>query len=219
MSHSSHIAQQGATVRRSVGGGPPGLIGLAGMAAIVAITAAFGGLAPADAGVDSVPLDTAYAAGEFDITVHSATLTAAVESQYLEAEPGFEIVVVEMTVLNHGTTSTGATSTTPALSSTLFTGTTPVVSLATATDESPTAWYADGLGRAPVFQPGVPAQIAVAWMVPADALAAGDDAGIQVRSYTVATGQVLISDQSRYFRVRDVAAVLTAPLTETELLP
>lgn len=210
----------GGVTRRSGVGGPPGWITLGAMALVVAATAAFGGLAPAEARVTSVAEDTTYVGKHLDVTVASASVVDTVEAEYLEPDPGFRVLLVRMSVTNHLDRAVGAVAGTPGLGGTLFADKKPVISPDVETDGSePEVWYPGGDGYSPSFQPGIPTDFEVAWFVPADAVQDGDEIAIEVRDFAVQRGQIIVSAESRRFKVGDVAAALSVRVSDDGVTP
>lgn len=167
---------------------------VAGVAAIVAALAiATGGMSPAE----RVP--TPLMQGEeartdlYAVTALDAELTDEVESEYLSADPGEKLLVVTFRMRNLADYPIGVGGSVDRVQSRLIASDAPLLSVSgiPATFDS-RAWRVDGSGGRVVLQPGVPAEVRVAWRVPDDAFA--DDAvRIDVHEADPRNGQVIIA--------------------------
>lgn len=189
-----------------------GAIAAAAIVALVVAVIAFGGLAPASRTPALVAAGEAARTSLYTVAVLDAELTDAVESQFLEAEPGQTLLLVTVRLENLSDRAVGVERSADRVESRLIVGREPMLELSgltpTATARS---WRADGSQRAVILQPGVPADVVIAWSVDADeAAAAVADGAIRLDAYEGIEqgGQVILSASTISWRRAELRAEL-----------
>ncbi|WP_341947640.1 hypothetical protein [Microbacterium sp. LWH11-1.2] len=176
----------------------PFWIAAAAIVALLAGVIGFGGLAPASRTPAQVSAGDGARTSLYTVSVLDAELTDAVESQFLEAEPGETLLVVTVRLENLSDRAVGVERSADRVDSRMIVGREPMLEISgvvvTGTARS---WRADGSPRAVILQPGVPAEVTIAWPVADDdatvrALADGT-ARLDVHDATEQAGQVILA--------------------------
>lgn len=167
---------------------------------------AFGGLAPATSQPLLVPAGSEARTSLYAVTVLDAEVTDEVEGQYLEAEPGETLLVVTVRLENLSDRAVGVEGTADRVASRLLSSSAPLLELSgvTATDTA-RSWRSDGSLRAVVLQPGVPAEVRIAWPVADDALAEHEP-HLDVYDARAQSGQVILSSSAVTWRRTELVA-------------
>jgi hypothetical protein len=178
-------------------------------AAIVAVLigfVGFGGLTTATPQVRVVPAGEEARTSLYAVTVLGAELTDEVEGQYLEAEPGETLLVVTLRLENLSDRAVGIEGTVDRVSSRLLSASAPLlVPSDVAVTGSARSWRVDGSLRAVVLQPGVPADVRIAWPI-AGGTDPTDGAHLDVYDARAQSGQVILSASAVTWRRTDVGA-------------
>lgn len=185
-------------------------------AAAVALIAGFiglGGLAPASRTPAQIPVGDTARTSMYAVEVRDAALSDAVESQFLEAEPGETLLVVTVRLENLSDRAIGVERSADRVDSHLIAGSKPMLALSglTATGTA-RSWRTGGSLRAVILQPGVPAEVTIAWPVADDdatvrTLADGT-ARLDVHDATEQSGQVILAASSISWRRAELSAQL-----------
>lgn len=176
----------------------PFWISAAAIIALLAGVIGFGGLAPASRTPAQVSAGDDARTSLYSVTVLEAELTDAVESRFLEAEPGETLLVVTVRLENLSDNAVGVERSADRVDSRLIVGREPMLELSgvTTTGEA-RSWRADGAQRAVILQPGVPAEVTIAWPVPDDdataAAVADGTVRLDVHDATEQAGQVILA--------------------------
>jgi len=142
---------------------------------------------PADVAIGEEVRTPTYA-----VTVLDVEVTDAVEEQFLEADPGETLLLVTMRLENLSDATIGVGTTSDRISSRLVGTTTPLLELSGVSDQRGTrAWHDITSAAAPLLQPGVPAEVTVAWRVDSSDLDSG--IALEVHEAEVHTGQIILS--------------------------
>lgn len=186
----------------------------AAVVAVLITVIALGGFAAArtettPAGPEEEVRTSAYA-----VTVLDAQLAGAVESEYLEAEPGQTLLVLRTRIENLSDTPIGVGSTADLTKANLVNTDRPLIDLVGVTAVDRTAvWRPDGSSGQVFLQPGVPAEVMLAWTIPDDALT-GREVSLDVHDAEVSVGAVILSSNVVTWRAGDVVARITVPVED-----
>jgi hypothetical protein len=164
---------------------------LAGMAtaAFLAVTAAFGGLAAAAAPpVAEISPGETHTSDQFAVTVERAVLIDELPEAGISVEAGERVLAVVVTAENLWDRAL------PALTVVADGGVNDVVRIPALGEDAVTDAVArlDDAETSPFLQPRVPAELVIAWAVPADAYADGDVAELELWDYHLYTGQLVL---------------------------
>lgn len=185
-------------------------------AAIVGVLAGFigfGGLATASRAPAQVSAEDTARTSLYTVTVLDAELTDAVESQFLEAEPGETLLVLTVRLENLSDRAVGVERSADRIDSRMIVGREPMLELSglTATGTA-RSWRADGSLRAVILQPGVPADVTIAWPVADDDATARafteGTARLDVHDATEQAGQVILAASTVSWRRAELSAQL-----------
>lgn len=196
----------------------PFWVGGAGVIVLLAVFIGSGGLAkgvtvPALVSAGAEARTSLYAA-----TVVNTEVTDAVESQFLEAEPGQTLVVLTLEMENLSGRAIGLERSADRVESRMISSSEPLLELSgLPTPTGPArSWRADGTTPAVILQPGVPAEVKIAWSVADDAL---DDAvsekalHLNVYDAVEQSGQVIISASTITWRRAELSAQIPLPVS------
>lgn len=129
----------------------------------------------------------------YSVTVLDVEVTDAVEEQFLEADPGESLLLVTVRLENLTDETIGVGATTDRISSRLVNASTSLLMLSGVTDPGNARAWRDVTSVAdPLLQPGVPADITLAWRVDSSDLDSGAVA-LEVHEAVVRTGQIILS--------------------------
>lgn len=129
----------------------------------------------------------------YTVTVLDVEITDAVEEQFIEADPGESLLLVTMRLENLTDATIGVATTTDRITSRLLGSATPLLTLSGVADPGiPQIWRDVGVTKDPLLQPGVPAEVTVAWRVASSELDPGTIA-LEVHEAVVRSGQIIIS--------------------------
>ncbi|WP_435747152.1 hypothetical protein [Microbacterium sp. PMB16] len=186
------------------------------VAAIIGLLAGFigfGGLASASRTPTIVASGQEARTSLYSAAVQEVELTDAVESQFLEAEPGEQLLVVTLRLENLSDRAVGVDRSADRVESRMIVGREPMLELSgiTATGTA-RSWRADGSVRAVILQPGVPADVTIAWPVAdddttAEALERGT-VRLDVYDAVEQSGQVILAASTISWRRADLSAQL-----------
>lgn len=181
---------------------------------VVVIVIVTGGLARSTTEAAEVGAGDEVRTSTYAITVLDVAFADAVESEYLEAEPGEKLLVLTARVENLTDAPIGVGTTADLLKANLVNTAEPLLDLhgADATG-SATVWRADGSAGQVVLQPGVPDEVTIAWPVPADAFADGAVA-LDVHEAEVSRGTVILSSRVVTWRPDGLVARVVATASE-----
>lgn len=186
----------------------------ASVALLVVIVIATGGLARSETTTSEVSAGDEVRTSTYAITVLDVAFTDAVESEYLEAEPGEKLLVLTARMENLADSPIGVGTTADLLKANLVNSAEPLLDLhgAEATG-SATVWRADGSAGQVILQPGVPDEVTIAWPVPDDAFADGAVA-LDVHEAEVSRGAVILSSRVVTWRPDGLVARILATASE-----
>ncbi len=184
--------------------------------AIIAVAAGFigfGGLAPASRTPAVIATGDVARTSLYSIAVLETEFTDAVESQFLEAEPGETLLVVTVRLENLSDTAVGVQHSPDRVESRMLIGSEPLLELAgVAATGAARSWRADGTRRAVVLQPGVPADVMIAWPIADDDVTAAAFAAgaVRIDAYDAVeqSGQVIVSAANITWRRAELRAQL-----------
>jgi hypothetical protein len=191
----------------------PFWIAAAVVVALLAGFVAFGGLAPASRTPTQLSAGQEARTSLYSITVLDAELTDAVESQFLEAEPGETLLVVTVRLENLSDHAVGVERSADRVESRMIIGRESLLELSgiTATGTA-RSWRADGSTPAVILQPHVPAEVTIAWPIADDdATAAVLDTGrarLDVHDAVEQSGQVILAASTITWRRAELHAQL-----------
>ena len=132
----------------------------------------------------------------------------------LEAEPGQTLLVLRTRIENLSDTPIGVGSTADLTKANLVNTDRPLIDLVGVTAVDRTAvWRPDGSSGQVFLQPGVPAEVMLAWTIPDDALA-GREVSLDVHDAEVSVGAVILSSNVVTWRAGDVVARITVPVED-----
>lgn len=177
---------------------------------LLAVFIGTGGLADGDTVPAVVPTGTEARTSLYAATVMDAEITDAVESQFLEAEPGEMLVVLTLEMENLSGHAIGIERSADRVESRMITSGEPLLELSGVTPTGPArSWRADDTAPAVILQPGVPAEVKIAWSVSDDEL---DDAlsekAVRLNVYDAVeqSGQVILSASTTTWRRAELSA-------------
>lgn len=196
----------------------PWLISAAVVVALLAVFIGFGGLAAASRTPAAVATGEEARTSLYSVAVLDAELTDAVESQFLEAEPGETLLVVTVRLENLSDRAVGVERSADRVESRMIVGRESLLALSgITTTGTARSWRADGSTPAVILQPGVPAEVNIAWPIADDAdTAAVLDAGtvrLDVHDAVEQSGQVIISASTITWRRAELLAQLDLEVT------
>ncbi len=173
---------------------------------------AFGGLGPAQRTSAQASAGEQVRTSLYAVTILSAELVDEVEEQYLEAEPGDRLLVVTLELENLSTVPVGILQTVDGVRSRLVSSSTPLLDLSGGTASDDPAVWRDGSLAAVVLQPRVPAEVRIAWPVPADSFPDGT-AMLDVYDAEPRAGQVIQSSSAITWRRTEMAAQVSVEVS------
>lgn len=185
---------------------------LAGIAAAIVAVAALGAFDDAEPAPQLLAVGETATVPQYSITVLDGELTNTVEEQYLEAEPGDVLAVLTVRIENLSERPIGLGTTTDRLRSRLINSSDSLLEISgVETTDSTTAWRADGSSGSVILQPRVPAEVRIAWPVPADSFPDGV-LELDVHEARIVTGQVLLSADTITWRQAALVARIPVEL-------
>ena len=186
----------------------------AAVAALLIVVIATGGFAQALAEPRRVDAGDEVRTGQLSVTVLDAEFTREVESEYLDAEDGEVLLVVTFTMENLTDDPIGVGTTADRIDTNLVNHEDPLLDLAgLEPTDSAYVWRADGSAGQVYLQPGVPAEVTIAWPVPDDARNGGA-VSLDVHEAAISNGAVILSSRVVTWRAGDIAARITVPVSE-----
>ncbi|KJQ56123.1 hypothetical protein [Microbacterium sp. SA39] len=190
-------------------------------AVVVALLAGFvifGGLAPASRTPAQVPAGDEVRTSLYRIAVLDAELTDTVESQFLEAEPGETLLVLTVLLENLSDHAVGVERSADRAESRMIVGREPLLELSGITSTGTArSWRTDGSTRAMILQPGVAAEVSIAWPVADDEATAALDSGaarLDVHDAVEQSGQVILAASTITWRRAELQAQLDLEVTQ-----
>ena len=183
-------------------------------AAIIGLLAGFigfGGLAPASRTPVIVTAGDEARTSLYTVTVLDTEITDAVESQFLEAEPGETLLLVTVRLENLSDRAVGVDRSADRVESRMITGREPLLELSGVTPTGTArSWRADESRPAVILQPGVPADVTIAWPISDDDAAAFDEGTVRLDAYDAVeqSGQVILSASTITWRRSELSAQL-----------
>lgn len=181
-------------------------------AAAVAIGAAFiaaGGLNAAPADVEKVEGDAAVRTSLYSVRVIDAEVTDAVEDQFLEAEPGEDLLVITAIIENLSEHPIGVGTAADGVESRLINSRSPLLVVPESTGSFSTrAWRPDGSSGPVILQPGVPGEVRLAWSVPEGSFPEGI-LGLDVFDVEEQGGRIILSASTITWQRADQIAEIT----------
>lgn len=185
-----------------------------GAAVLVVIAVATGGFARARVDLVQVGQGDEVRTTTYAITVLDARLAQNVEEEYFEAEPGEELLVLTARMENLSDTPIGVGSTADLTKANLVNTDEPLIDLVDVTvSDRASVWRPDGSAGQVFLQPGVPSEVRIAWVVPADALS--DAVSLDIHEADVSRGAVLLSSDVVTWDPAEVAARITVPVGDS----
>lgn len=150
----------------------------------LAATAAFGGLATAAADpVGEIEVGETHRGPLYALSIDRAFLFDELSEAGAYPDDGQRVLALRITVENVWTSPEG------------MSGMRQTLSIGVPGAELTSMARIDDSTTNPRLQPGVPAELAVAWLVPDDAVADGDDVTVTVSDPALRTGQAVTSGQ------------------------
>lgn len=200
---------------RAIADVPRGIWIVAGILLLaVLIVVVTGGLARSEPPTAEVGTGDEVRTSTYAITVLDITFTDAVESEYLEAEPGEKLLILTARMENLTDTPIGVGTTADLVKANLVNTADPLLDLPDIeTSDSATVWRADGSSGQVILQPGVPDEVTIAWPVPDDAFADGTVA-LDVHEAEVSRGAVILSSRVVTWRPDGLVARIVATASE-----
>ena len=191
----------------------PFWVAAAALAGLLAVIIGFGGLAPASRIPAQVSAGDDARTSLYSVTVLNAELTDAVESQFLEAEQGETLLVVTVRLENLSDKAVGVERPADRVDSRLIVGSEPMLELSGIAATGPArSWRTDESRRAVILQPGVPAEVTIAWTVPDDEATTRSvtdgTARIDVYDATEQAGQVILAASTINWQRTELSAQL-----------
>ncbi|WP_311243773.1 hypothetical protein [Microbacterium sp. WCS2018Hpa-23] len=186
----------------------------AALIALILVVVAIGGFAQAQTAPIELGVDDEARASVYAVTVLDAEFTDAVESEYLEADPGETLLVMTMRMENLSDAPIGVGTTADRTKAGLVNTDDPLIELTgvTATD-SVSVWRADGSSGQVILQPGVPSEVMLAWTVPDDAFPDGG-VSLDIHEVEIRRGAVILSSSVVTWRAIDTFARISVTPTE-----
>lgn len=195
-------AARSATSRASL----PWWITGAGAVALVGVVVGVGGFDTVSNDAEAVDTGTAITTSLYAVTITGGELTDAVEEEYLEADEGETLLVLDLTIENLSDAPVGVGTAVDRVASRLVNARAALLVIPEANDTySARAWRPDGSSGEVVLQPGVPSEIRVAWTVPSDAFTEGR-AELDVYDAVEQGGQIILSSSSVTWQRREQVA-------------
>lgn len=190
-------------------------VAAAGVAALLIVIIATGGLAQAFTEPRSAGTGDEVRTGQLSVTVLDAEFTREVESEYLEAEDGEVLLVMTIAMENLTARPIGVGTTADRIDTNLVNHDRPLLDLVGAEPtDSAMVWRADGSAGQVYLQPGVPADVTIAWPVPEET-ASGDTVALDVHEAAISTGAVILSSRVETWRAADIAARISVTVSES----
>lgn len=187
-------------------------------AALVGVAAAAAALVAIGALDEAPPSPAHRTAGEtvtlshYAVTVLEATLTDSIEEEYLDADPGNALAVLTARLENLSDTPIGVGTTTDRLQARLVSSSESLLELSgVAGADNAYVFRSDGSFGTVILQPRVPAEVVIAWEVPADAFPE-DVLVLDAHEPRITTGQAILSADTVTWRQADLAARITVDL-------
>lgn len=182
-----------------------------GVAVLLVIAVATGGFARARVDLVQVGQGDEVRTTTYAITVLDARLAQEVEEEYLEAEPGEQLLVLTTRMENLSETPIGVGSTADLTKANLVNTDEPLIDLVDVTvSDRVSVWRPDGSAGQVFLQPGVPSEVRIAWVVPAAALS--DAVSLDIHEADVSRGAVILSSNVVTWDPAEVAARITVPV-------
>ncbi len=200
-------AARAAISRRAV----PFWIAVAAVIGLVAGFIGFGGLAPASRTPTMVAAGSEARTSLYSVSVLDVELTDTVESQFLEAEPGETLLLVTVRLENLSDRAVGVERSADRVESRMIIGREPMLELSGVTPTGTArSWRADESQRAVILQPGVPADVTIAWPIADDDATALDEGTIRLDAYDAVeqSGQVILAASTISWRRSELSAQL-----------
>ncbi|MCM3779748.1 hypothetical protein [Microbacterium hydrocarbonoxydans] len=187
----------------------------ASLSLVVVVVIVTGGLARSATEAAEVGAGDEVRTSTYAITVLDVAFTDAIESEYLEAEPGEKLLVMTARMENLADAPIGVGTTADLLKANLVNTSEPLLDLhGTEATGSATVWRNDGSAGQVILQPGVPDEVTIAWPVPDDAYT--DDAvALDVHEAEVSRGAVILSSRVVTWRPDGLVARVLVPVAET----
>lgn len=189
----------------------PVWIAVAAIVAVLAGFVGFGGLAPASRTPALVAGGEEARTSLYSVAVLDVELSDAVESQFLEAEPGETLLLVTVRLENRSDRAVGVERSADRVESRLIVGSEPMLVLSGATPTGTArSWRADESQREVILQPGVPADVTIAWPIADDDVAAVAEGAVRLDAYDAVeqSGQVILAASTITWRRSELSARL-----------
>lgn len=189
----------------------PFWIAAAALIGLLAGFIGFGGLAPASRTPAIVAAGDEARTSLYAVTVLDTELADAVESQFLEAEPGETLLLVTVRLENLSDHAVGVERSADRVESRMILGREPMLDLSGVTPTGMArSWRADESQRAVILQPGVPAEVTIAWPITDDDATAWDEGTIRLDAYDAVeqSGQVILAASTISWRRSELSAQL-----------
>ena len=194
----------------------PFWIAIAAIIGLLAGFIGFGGLAPASRTPDMVAAGDEARTSLYAVSVLDVELTDAVESQFLEAEPGETLLLVTVRLENLSDRAVGVERSADRVESRMIVGREPMLEISGVTPTGTArSWRADESQRALILQPGVPAEVTIAWPIADDDAAAFDEGTIRLDAYDAVeqSGQIILAASTITWRRAELRAQLDLRVT------
>lgn len=190
-------------------------VAAAAVAALLIVVIATGGFAQAVSEPREVDAGDEVRTGQLSVAVRDAEFTREVESEYLDAEDGEVLLVMTLALENLTDRPIGVGTSADRIDTNLVNHEQPLLDLAgLESTDSAYVWRADGSAGQVYLQPGVPAEVMIAWPVPDDSTA-GETVSLDVHEAVIGTGAVILSSRVVTWRAGDIAARIAVPVSGT----
>lgn len=177
--------------------------GLCLAGAVLTAVGAFDGIEPEPV---EVPVGEEVRLPTYAVTVLDAEVTDAVEEQFLEADAGEALLLVTMRLENLSDRTIGVDTSPDLMTSRLVNASSPLIELTGVTaTRSARIWRDVDSPQHPLLQPGVPAEITVAWPVDSAELREGSPA-LEIHEAEVSTGRFIVSSDAITWMQGDAVA-------------
>ena len=182
--------------------------------AMAIVVAAVGGFAQAQTTPTVLGAGDEARTSVYAITVLDAEFAQAVESEYLEADPGEKLLVMATRMENLSDAPIGVATTADRTKSGLVNTENPLLDLDGATAiGTVSVWRADGSAGQVILQPGVPSEVMLAWTVPDDAFPDGI-VSLDVHEVEIRRGAVILSSSVVTWRADELSSRIEVTATE-----
>lgn len=194
----------------------PRLVWVAAAAAValIVVVVAAGGLSQDGGTAVELGAGDDAVTSAYTFTVLDAELADAVESEFLEAEPGETLLVMRARIENLADAPIGPATVADRLQANFLNSARPLLELDGISQiGSARVWRDDGSTGQVLLQPSVPSEVMIAWTIPDDAVTDGA-VTLEVHEPEIRTGSVILSSGITFWRPAELVARITVPVEE-----